>query len=202
MYIFDRYRAVRSSRSVFSEISRRILVDFNQNTFNTNPLTAVISRVLTAREYQIPEQIYQYTGSYQQEWGYKLVSTIGYVGSKGRNLFLRSVANQILPGSTTILNGANIPTGFGVVNRTNATGQVVGVNTVRQFSIVSGTTVNNPYAEGRLQNIRRQRLIQCTSDVADAGVLVRPDDEFTIHMGSESRNFGRIQRGAHLSGVG
>ena len=85
--------------------------------------------------------------SWQQQLPYNLVSTVAYVGSQGRNLFLRSVANQILPGSATILNGYNIPTGVGVVNRTNAGGQVIGVTTVRQFSIVSGTSVQNPYAE-------------------------------------------------------
>ena len=43
---------------------------------------------------------------------------------------------------------ANLPTTFGVVNRTNAAGQVIAVNTIREFSLVSGTsTVNNPYAE-------------------------------------------------------
>lgn len=60
---------------------------------------------------------------------------------------MRSVTNQILPGSATILNGANLPTGVGVINRTNAAGQVIGTNTVRQFSIVNGTTVQNPFAE-------------------------------------------------------
>jgi hypothetical protein len=34
-----------------------------------------------------------------------------------------------------------------VVNRTNAGGQVIGVTTVRQFSLVSGTSVQNPFAE-------------------------------------------------------
>jgi hypothetical protein len=60
---------------------------------------------------------------------------------------LRSVANQILPGAATVLNGSNLPTGVGIINRTNAAGQVIGANTVRQFSIVSGTSVQNPYAE-------------------------------------------------------
>jgi len=50
------------------------------------------------------------------------------VGSQGRNLFLRSVANRILPGQTTILDGTPLPTTFGVVNRTNAAGQVIAVN--------------------------------------------------------------------------
>ena len=77
-----------------------------------------------------------------------MTSTVAYVGSLGRNLFLRSVANKILPGFTSIVNGTNIPTGFGVVNRTDATtGQVIGATTVREFSIVSGTSVQNPYAE-------------------------------------------------------
>ncbi len=74
--------------------------------------------------------------------------TTAYVGSQGRNLFLRSVANRILPGQTVISAGTQLPTGVGVINRTNAAGQVVAVNTVREFAIVSGTSsVQNPFAE-------------------------------------------------------
>src|SRR5262245_28857786 len=80
---------------------------------------------------------------------YKLVLTAGFVGSQGRNLFLRSIANRILPGQTTILDGTPLPNGFGVINRTNAAGQVIAVNQpIREFAIVSGTsTVQNPFAE-------------------------------------------------------
>ena len=115
--------------------------------FAANPNTRSYQPRAYAPDYKVPEQIYQYTFSYQQELPYNLVSTVAYVGSTGRNLFLRSVTNQILPGSATILNGTNIPTGVGVVNRTNAAGQVIGVNTIREFSIVNGTSVQNPYAE-------------------------------------------------------
>ncbi len=46
------------------------------------------------------------------------------------------------------MNGTNIPAGVGIVNRTDATtGQVIGVTTVRQFSILNGATVQNPFAE-------------------------------------------------------
>ncbi|MGH9970128.1 MAG: carboxypeptidase regulatory-like domain-containing protein [Pyrinomonadaceae bacterium] len=101
-----------------------------------------------APEYVIPERVYQYSVSYQQELPYKLVGTIAYVGSQGRNLFLRSVANQILPGQTVIGSSATaLPSGFGVVNITNATGQVAAVRTVREFSLVTGTTVQQPFAE-------------------------------------------------------
>jgi hypothetical protein len=76
-----------------------------------------------------------------------MVGTIAYVGSQGRNLFLRSVANQILPGQTTILDGAALPRGVGVINRTNPGGQVIGVTVVRQFDIINGTTRQSPFAE-------------------------------------------------------
>ena len=96
----------------------------------------------------IPERVYQYSFSYQQELPYHVVSTVAYVGSKGRNLFLRSVANQILPGQATIgPTATSLPSGVGVVNITNAAGQVTAVRTVREFSIVSGTAVQQPYAE-------------------------------------------------------
>src|SRR5262249_45820761 len=102
-----------------------------------------------APDYKIPEKIYQYGFSLQQELPYQLVLTAGFVGSQGRNLFLRSVANRILPGQTTILDGTPLPNGFGVINRTNAAGQVIAVNQpIREFAIVSGTsTVQNPFAE-------------------------------------------------------
>lgn len=116
--------------------------------FNANPNNRSYQPRAYSSDYLIPEKIFQYTFSWQQQLPGQLVSTIAYVGSQGRNLFLRSVGNQILPGQTSIVNGTNIPTGVGVVNRTDpVTGQVIGVTTVRQFSIVGGTTVQNPYAE-------------------------------------------------------
>jgi len=116
--------------------------------FISNPANRQYQPRAYASDYTIPEKIYQYGASFQQELPYKLVLTAGYVGSQGRNLFLRSIANRILPGQTTIVDGTTLPTTFGVVNRTNAAGSVIAVNTIREFSQVSGTsTVNNPYAE-------------------------------------------------------
>ncbi len=148
----DQIQPIESDR-ISSTITSGSLLAFPANipgivaNFAANPLNRQYQPRAYSNEYQIPERVYQYTFSWQQELPYKLVSTVAYVGSQGRNLFLRSVANQILPGSTTILNGANLPTGVGVINRTNAAGQVIGVNTVRQFDILSGTTQNRPFAE-------------------------------------------------------
>ena len=116
--------------------------------FINNPNNRSYQPRAYAPQYAIPEKIYQYTASFQQELPYKVVFTGALVGSQGRNLFLRSVANRILPGQTTIVDGTTLPTTFGVVNRTNAAGQVIAVNTIREFSIVSGTSsVQNPFAE-------------------------------------------------------
>ncbi len=117
--------------------------------FLSNPNNRSYQPRAYSGDYEIPEKVYQYSVSVQQELPYHMVGTIAYVGSQGRNLFLRSVANQILPGQTTIVNGTNLPTGVGVINRTDpVTGRVIAVNTVRQFSLVSGTSsVQNPFAE-------------------------------------------------------
>jgi hypothetical protein len=100
-------------------------------------------------DYKIPEKVYQYTFSFQQELTKDTVLTAAYVGSQGRNLFLRSIANKILPGQTTVLsNVAALPSGVGVVNLADpATGRIIAVRTVREFSIISGTNVLNPFAE-------------------------------------------------------
>ncbi len=115
--------------------------------FSANPLNRQYQPRAYSPNYKIPEKVYQYSFSMQQQLPYNIVSTVAYVGSRGRNLFLRSVANRILPGQTTILNGAVLPNGVGVVNRTNTAGNVVGIDTIRQFDIVSGTTVQRPFAE-------------------------------------------------------
>jgi hypothetical protein len=116
--------------------------------FVSNPNNRQYQPRAYAPDYTIPEKIYQYGFSVQQELPYKLILTAGFVGSQGRNLFLRSIANRILPGQTSIADGTTLPNSFGVVNRTNGSSQVIAVNTIREFSIVSGTSsVQNPYAE-------------------------------------------------------
>ena len=148
----DQIQPIESDR-ISSTISSGSLLAFPANTqaiidnFNANPLNRQYQPRAYSPNYKIPERVFQYSFSWQQQLPYKLVSTIAYVGSQGRNLFLRSVANQVLPGEATILNGTNLPTGVGVINRVNAAGQVVGVNTVRQFDVLSGTTQNRPFAE-------------------------------------------------------
>jgi hypothetical protein len=44
--------------------------------------------------YTLPEKVYQYTASVQQELAGGMAASAAYVGSQGRNLFLRSIANR------------------------------------------------------------------------------------------------------------
>lgn len=149
----DQIQPIESDR-VSSTITSGALLAFPANlpgivsNFATNVNNRSYQPRAYSSDYKIPEKIYQYTFSWQQQLPYDITSTVAYVGSQGRNLFLRSVANKIKPGQTTILDGTALPNTFGVVNRTNAGGQVIAVNTIREFSIVSGTnSVQNPYAE-------------------------------------------------------
>ncbi len=77
--------------------------------------------------YQIPEKILQYSASIEQQLPAGALLTVAYVGSQGRNLFLRGITNRI--------------TGV-VMNPTTGAGTVV-----RELSVVNGTTVTNRFAE-------------------------------------------------------
>jgi hypothetical protein len=103
-------------------------------TFINNPNNRNYQPRAYRNEYTIPERIWQYTTSIQQDLGARLALTAAYVGAQGTNLFLRSIANPIVS----------------VVTNPNPTS---GAFVIRQFSIVQRdaagnvTGVQNPYAE-------------------------------------------------------
>jgi len=106
-----------------------IIANFNANPNNRSYQPRAYDRA----NYSVPERIFSYSTSMQQELPYNMVLTLAYVGSQGRNLFLRSVANQITQVRTN-------------VNPANA------AIIIREFSIVTentgaNPTVLNPYAE-------------------------------------------------------
>jgi outer membrane receptor protein involved in Fe transport len=103
-------------------------------TFINNPNNRAYQPRAYRNEYTIPERIWQYTASAEQQLGANLAVTAAYLGAQGRNLFLRSIANPIVE---VVTNG----------NPANA------AFVIRQFSIVQRdgigniTGVQNPYAE-------------------------------------------------------
>jgi hypothetical protein len=156
----DQIQPIESDR-ISSTITSGSLLAFDPNqaavtdalvaNFVNNPTNRSYQPRAYAPLYKIPEKIYSYTASWQQELPYKMVMTAAFVGSQGRNLFLRGLSNTFRPGSATILNGTAFPTNAGIVNRVNSSGQVVGVTTIRTFSIIDNSAstpaVLNPYAE-------------------------------------------------------
>ena len=123
-------------------------------------------RAYDTNGYKVPERVFQYGFSVQQQLPGSTVLTVGYVGSRGSNLFLRSITNRILPGQTLIGAGAALPTGVGVINvcnvaltngvctgagpTTGSVAQVTRVVTAREFDIIgrtldaSGNIVSSP----------------------------------------------------------
>jgi hypothetical protein len=94
----DQIQPVESDR-VSSTISNGAFpVDQNAliANFVNNPNNRSYQPRAYANEYSIPERIYQYTFSVQRELPGNMSATAAYVGSQGRNLFLRSVANNIV----------------------------------------------------------------------------------------------------------
>ncbi len=126
-------------------------------SFIANPANRVYQPRAYAPEYRIPEKVYSYTFSLQQELPYKVVATVAFVGSEGRNLFLRGLSNTLRGGNATIVNGAALPSNAGVVNRTDpVTGRVIGTTSVRVFDIINNaalcgasasSAICKPYAE-------------------------------------------------------
>ena len=148
----DRVSSTFTTDPVNSALPASFPLDSNQAiAFFNNPAN-VNRRSYQPRayspDYKIPEKVYQYTFSLQQELFSGTVLTAAYVGSQGRNLFLRSIANKILPGQATILSNGVIPAGVGVVNVQDVnTGRITAVRIVREFSVISGNNALQPFAE-------------------------------------------------------
>src|SRR5262249_39605922 len=97
--------------------------------FTNNTLNRSFGPRAYSPDYSVPERVYQYNVSVQQELPGKVVVTAAYVGSQGRNLFIRSIANRIV----TVRTNTD-PTQAGII--------------VREFDIDNGgNNVLRPFAE-------------------------------------------------------
>jgi len=132
----DQIQPIESDRvsSTLSNSSFPVVPETLTAAFINSPNTRSYQPRAYANEYTIPERIYQYTASVQQQLPGNMSMTAAYVGSQGHNLFLRSVANNI----TQVITNPN-PANAAIV--------------IREFSIpvrdAAGniTGVQNPYAE-------------------------------------------------------
>ena len=100
--------------------------------FTTNPNNRAYQPRAYANDYTLPEKVYQYTASIQREIGGGMAASAAYVGSQGRNLFLRSITNQIIGVQSNGASAATVIREFDIVTR-NADGTIA--------------TIQRPYAE-------------------------------------------------------
>jgi len=75
--------------------------------FISNPNNRSFQPRAYANDYTLPEKVYQYSTSVQQELTPSMAASVAYVGSQGRNLFLRSIANRTVG---VVSNGASAGT--------------------------------------------------------------------------------------------
>ena len=100
--------------------------------FINNPNNRSYQPRAYANEYTIPERVYQYTTSVQQELPGHMAATAAYIGSQGRNLFLRSIANRTIGVQSNGVGAATQIREFDIVTR-NPDGTIA--------------TIQRPYAE-------------------------------------------------------
>lgn len=99
----DRVTVTQTSNIAFPVASQSIV-----NSFDVNNFKNFAPRVY-APGYTLPEKVLSYTASVQQRLPFDTVLTMAYVGSQGRNLFLRSWTNVITGVSMNPTTGAGIP---------------------------------------------------------------------------------------------
>ena len=131
--------------------------------------------------YMVPERVYQYTASVQRELPAGLVATAAYVGSQGRNLFLRSIANRIVDVRT---------------NPNPAAAAIV----IREFDIVERGRhhdVQRPYAEVDYKTSGGHD----SYNAMQLSLARRFNSGLTLNaqytLGTQLWEHGRFERGAH-----
>ena len=175
---------IRSSRLRAIASARRRAVEPFRSTppccariSSTTRTTASYQPRAYAPEYTIPERVYQYSASVQQELPGGFVATAAYVGSQGRNLFLRSWANRITEVRTNAESDGECDRHSRVRHRE------------RQFHSAA-------VRRSRLQDERRPRQLQLHAAVAGAAVQLGADAQLAVHAGAQLRQHRRLERGA------
>jgi hypothetical protein len=98
-------KVLTGSAAIFPIDPTQVIASYNIN----DPNLGFQPRVYPNNSYTIPEKILMYTASVQRELPGNAVLTVAYVGSQGRNLFLRGWTNRIIGVNMNPTTGAGIP---------------------------------------------------------------------------------------------
>jgi hypothetical protein len=97
-------KTLTGSAAVFPIDPAQIIASFNIS----DPNLGFQPRSYSVNGYRLPEKILSYTASWQQEIMPSTVLTVAYVGSQGRNLFLRGWTNRIIGVTMNPTTGAGV----------------------------------------------------------------------------------------------
>ncbi len=178
----DQIQPVESDRISSTVSGGAYPIDVNAviANFVNNPNNRSFQPRAYANDYSIPERIYQYTASVQRELPGNMSATAAYVGSQGRNLFLRSVANNIVQ----VLTNPN-PANAALV--------------IREFSIpIRDADGNNhersePVCRGGLQDERRPGSVRRPATVVEQARIERCGDQRSVHVWPQPREYRGIE---------
>ena len=108
----DQIQPIEAERISFDADGRQLPSQRGGDHFELHgqPLNRQFQPRAYANDYTLPEKVYEYTASVQQEIGAGFAASVAYVGAQGRNLFLRSIANRTVGVQT---NGASAATRSG-----------------------------------------------------------------------------------------
>jgi hypothetical protein len=110
--------------------------------FTANPNDRSYQPRAYSNDYTLPEKVYSETLSVQQELPGSMAATISYVGSQGRNLFLRSIANRTIGVQT---NGASAGTQVREFDIVTCANGIVSTGSMCPGSSIG--SIQRPYAE-------------------------------------------------------
>jgi hypothetical protein len=100
----------RISRTLTSSIQYPLNTASIIANYNINDPTLGFQPRAYAPGYKVPERVLSYTASVQQKLPGDTILTVAFVGSQGRNLFLRGLANTIVATGTNPTTGKAINT--------------------------------------------------------------------------------------------
>ncbi len=97
-------KTLTGAAAVFPVDTAQIIREYNIN----DPNLGFQPRSYSTTGYRVPEKVLSYTASWQQALPSNTVLTVAYVGSQGRNLFLRGWTNRITGVTMNPATGAGV----------------------------------------------------------------------------------------------
>src|SRR6185295_14093746 len=97
-------KTLTGAAAVFPVVAAQIIKTYDIN----DPNLGFQPRSYSTTGYRVPERILSYTASWQQALPSNTVLTVAYVGSQGRNLFLRGWTNRIIGVTMNPTTGAGV----------------------------------------------------------------------------------------------